>query len=77
MTRLLSCRTDVQTDAQTHRMTVALLKFGVARYLNKILQTLKYRVAQKNVNFLENPTKIEEIQGKNLLTEIEPLQLAF
>ena len=26
---------------------------------------------------LKNPTKIEEIQEKNLLTEIEPLQLAF
>jgi len=26
---------------------------------------------------LKNPTKIEEIQEKNLLTEIEPLKLAF
>ena len=26
---------------------------------------------------MKNPTKIEEIQEKNLLTEIEPLQLAF
>ena len=26
---------------------------------------------------LKNPTKIEEIQEKYLLTEIEPLQLAF
>ena len=26
---------------------------------------------------LKNPTKIEEIQEKKLLTEIEPLQLAF
>jgi hypothetical protein len=26
---------------------------------------------------LKNTTKIEEIQEKNLLTEIEPLQLAF
>jgi len=25
----------------------------------------------------KNPTKIKEIQEKNLLTEIEPLQLAF
>jgi len=32
----------------------------------------------KKWELLENPTKIEEIQEKkNLLTEIEPLQLAF
>ena len=31
----------------------------------------------KKRELLENPTKIEEIQGKNLLTEIEPLQLVF
>ena len=35
-----------------------------------------YRVTQKNGNFWK-PNKIEEIQEKNLLTEIEPLQLAF
>ena len=31
----------------------------------------------KKWELLKNPTKIEEIQEKNLLTEIEPLQLAF
>ena len=31
----------------------------------------------KKRELLENPTKIEEIQEKNLLTEIEPLQHAF
>ena len=31
----------------------------------------------KKRKLLKNPTKIEEIQGKKLLTEIEPLQLAF
>ena len=31
----------------------------------------------KKRKILKNPTKIEEIQGKKLLTEIEPLQLAF
>ena len=36
----------------------------------------KYRVTQKR-ELLKNPTKIEEIQEKKLLTEIEPLQLAF
>ena len=31
----------------------------------------------KKRELLKNPTKIEEIQEKHLLTEIEPLQLAF
>ena len=31
----------------------------------------------KKRQHLKNPTKIEEIQQKILLTEIEPLQLAF
>ena len=31
----------------------------------------------KKREFFKNPTKIEEIQEKYLLTEIEPLQLAF
>ena len=37
----------------------------------------RYRVTQKKRELLKNPTKIEEIQEKKLLTEIEPLQLAF
>jgi len=32
---------------------------------------------KKKRELLKNPTKIEEIQQKYLLTEIEPLQLAF
>jgi hypothetical protein len=31
----------------------------------------------KKRELLKNPTEIVEIQKKNLLTEIEPLQLAF
>ena len=31
----------------------------------------------KRRELLKNPTKIEEIQEKKLLTEIEPLRLAF
>jgi len=31
----------------------------------------------KKRELLKNPIKIEEIQEKNVLTEIEPLQLAF
>ena len=31
----------------------------------------------KKRELFKNPTKIEEIQEKKLLTEIEPLQLAF
>ena len=32
---------------------------------------------KKKREILKNPTKIEELQEKKLLTEIEPLQLAF
>jgi len=35
------------------------------------------QVDTKKRELLKNPTKIEEIQEKNLLTEIVPLQLAF
>ena len=35
------------------------------------------QMTQKKRELLKNPTKIEEIQEKNLFTEIEPLQLAF
>jgi len=38
---------------------------------------LKSKCAIYVWELLKNPTKIEEIQKKNLLTEIEPLQLAF
>jgi hypothetical protein len=34
-------------------------------------------VTQKKREILKNPTKIEEIQEKKILTEIEPLHLAF
>ena len=36
-----------------------------------------YRATQKMGTLEKKPTKIEEIQEKKLLTEIEPLQLAF
>ena len=35
------------------------------------------QVTQKKGEHLKTPTKIEEIQEKKILTEIEPLQLAF
>ena len=38
---------------------------------------LFYTGDTKKRELLKNPTKIEEIQEKKLLTEIEPLQLAF
>jgi hypothetical protein len=38
----------------------------------------RYRETQKKRELLKTPPKIEEIQQqKNILTEIEPLQLAF
>jgi len=43
---------------------------------NKNLVKLLYRVTQKR-ELLKSQTKIEEFQEKKLLTEIEPLQLAF
>ena len=36
-----------------------------------------YRVEQKNGNFLKTQQKLKKSKKKNLLTEIEPLQLAF
>ena len=38
---------------------------------------LSYTGDTKKRELLKNPTKIEEIQEEKLLTEIEPLQLAF
>ena len=38
---------------------------------------VKYRVTQKKREILKTPTKIKDIQEKQLLTETEPLQLAF
>jgi len=38
---------------------------------------IKYTEWHKKRELLRNPTKIEEIQEKNLLTDIEPLHLAF
>jgi len=41
--------------------------------------SLSYKVQSdtKKRELFKNPTKIEEIQEKKLLTETEPLQLAF
>ena len=38
---------------------------------------VKIQSDTKKRELLKNPTKIEEIQEKKTLTEIEPLQLAF
>ena len=45
--------------------------FEHALYMYHIQSDTKQR------ELLKNPTKIEEIQEKKILTEIEPLQLAF
>ena len=45
-------------------------------YVPRVLQHHIYRMTQKTGNF-EKPNKFEEIEEKNLLTEIEQLQLAF
>jgi len=49
-------------------------KYG--KYAQKFVDAL-VQGDTKKWELLKNPTKIEEIQGKNLLTEIETLQLAF
>ena len=36
-----------------------------------------YKVTQKNGNFWKTQQKLKKSMKKNLLTEIEPLQLAF
>ena len=36
-----------------------------------------HRVTQKNGNFWKTQQKLKKSKKKNLLTEIEPLQLAF
>ena len=41
------------------------------------VNTGKVQGNTKKRELLKNPTKIEEIQEKKLLTEIEPLKLAF
>ena len=45
--------------------------------ISRIKHILYIQSDTKKRDLLKNPTKIEEIQEKNLLTEIEPLQLAF
>ena len=50
------------------------LKLGRLRGNKNMCMCRKYRETQK-WELLKNPTKIEEI--KKILTEIEPLQLAF
>jgi len=50
---------------------------GNAFCLNCPLKLSHVQGDTKKQELLKNPTKIEEIQEKNLLTEIEPLKLAF
>ena len=44
---------------------------------NVYTQGFLYRVTQKNGNFWKTQQKLKKAKKKNLLTEIEPLQLAF
>ena len=54
---------------------MALKDFRVQE-VNMKVNTL-YRVTQKNGNFWKPQQKLKKSKKKNLLTEIEPLQLAF
>ena len=57
-----------------------------SRHLIRLQEKLELTAKKKSIyiqrdtkkrKLLKNPTKIEEIQEKKLLTEIKPLQLAF
>jgi len=49
----------------------------VSPYVVFLFPSLYVQDDTKKRELLKNPTKIEEIQGKNLLTGIEQLQLVF
>ena len=66
-----SCSLLKVTGKRKVQSTVALLTAANLTHVDK------HRVTHKKRELLKNPTKIEEIQEKNLLTEIEPLKLAF
>jgi len=67
------------------KMIVSCGSHSVFMYLKKSLRggktfsslLMKIEGDTKKRELLKNPTKIEEIQEKKLLTDIEPLQLAF
>jgi len=60
------------SPAARGKITVNCIPKGVNYYVIFIIQS-----DTKKLELLKNPTKIEEIQEKKLLTEIEPLQFAF
>ena len=65
------------THTHTHTYTRTLNIF-VLFYTVYPLYTFTISTGDtKKRELLKNPTKIEEIQEKKILTEIEPLQLAF
>ena len=43
----------------------------------KVIEAKEYRVTQKSGNFWKTQQKLKKSKKKKLLTEIEPLQLAF
>ena len=66
------------TKSMGHIYSLENLQVLISQYIIVLkFNDLLYRVTQKKRELLKNPTKIEEIQEKKLLTEIEPLQLAF
>ena len=55
----------------------SLLPSGIQTDTGYIFLVIYIQGDTKKREILKNPTKIEEIREKNVLTEIEPLQLAF
>ena len=66
---------------RTYIHTYVNIDVGLHTYIYKVYALLCMHIIirddTKKWELLKNPTKIEEIQKKNLLTEIETLHLAF
>ena len=69
--------TFIYTPVHQHFPTTLLLKRVSALHQINTDRRIHIQDDTKKRELLKNPTKIEEIQEKKLLTEIEPLQLAF
>ena len=53
------------------------MEYGSRKASPDVLKLRHIQSDTKKRKLLKNPPKIEEIQEKKLLTEIEPLQLSF
>ena len=75
LSRLVAGLPSPRTGFNTRSVCVGFLVHKVTQ--GQILLRMLVQGDTKKRELLKNPTKTEEIQEKKLLTEIEPLQLAF